>query len=305
MNLINVGIVFSILFSIQGKPIYSDRAFKSADSSFNKNQQSIVVGAGENIGSYQGKGKSNILVNKGGGATLIDLRDSATASVRGGEIAHFFLHDTSSLKMGNDDRDNISSEENGSISFLHLHDSATASIKGGEIAHIIVHDASSLSVSGNSEISHLSLHDASSVSLSDSSQIDNLTLEDDTRSEISNAQLGFLKISDRSEAHVHSLDIEGDSFSAPGVKVSGGAVVLESGTALHIYGREVNFADGKLSGIWDDGTSYEFWLIRRVKNNWFERFWRGEDSDREYFEIPQSMPKEIIFHQTKGNVGKI
>ena len=297
MNLINVGIVFSILFSIQGKPIYDDRAFKSADSSFNKNQQSIVVGAGEKIGSYQGKGKSNILMTEGGDATLIDLRDSATASVRGGEIAHFFLYDTSSLKMGNDDRDN-SLKESGSISFLHLHDSAAASIKGGEISHIIVHDAGSLSVSGNSEISHLTLHDASSVSLSDSSQIYNLTLEDDTRSEISNAQLGFLNIGDRSEAHVHSLDIEGDSFSAPGVKVSGGAVVLESGTALHIYGREVNFADGKLSGIWDDGTGYEFWLIRRVKNNWFERFWHGEDSDREYFEIPQSMPKEIIFHQT-------
>ena len=300
MNLIHtLGIAFFVSFSIQSKPIYSEnRAFKSADSSLSKNQQSVVVGAGEKIKSYEGKGASNTLVKNGGSVSYASLRDLATVFVRGGEISRLFLYDASSLKMGNDERDNISLKENGSVSFLHLYNSAVAFVKGGEIAHINLHDEGSLSVSGNSEISHLTLYDASSLLLSDSSQIYSVTLEDNTRSEISGAQLGFLDLSDRSEAHVRSLDIEGDSFTAPGVNVSGGAVILESGTTLHIYGREVNFADGKLFGIWNDGTRYEFWLIRRVKNNWFERFLSGKDGEREYFEIPKSMPNEIIFHQT-------
>lgn len=291
-------IAFLIFFFLtQSKPILSaGKALVSADSKRpNRDGQSLVVGAGEKIRSYDGKGTSNIVVTEGGSVSYLDLRDSATASVKGGEITHLFLYDTSSLKLFDRSKQDNSGDSS-SISFIYSYDSATAFIKGEEVSHINLHDTSNLSVSGDAIVSHLSLHDASSVSVSGSQKIYHLTLKDETQGEILDARVGSLTLEDRSEVHVRSLDIDGDSFSAPGIEVSGGAVILDSNTALNIYGRKIDFANGKLSGIWADGIHFEFWLIRRIRDNWFWSFWRAGDGELKY-EIPKSIPKQVIFHQ--------
>ena len=286
------------LLLIWGKPIYSEsKTFMLADSASSDRQaRSLVIGASEEMNSYEGKGRSNILVTKGGSVSFMNLRDSATASVKGGEISHLFLYDTSSLKLFDSGKQNNSAGKSSDIGFIHLHDSATALIEGEEVAHINLYNTSDLSVSGSSVISHLTLHDTSSLSVSGSQKIDHLTLEEETHGEIFDARVGSLTLRDRSVVHVRSLDIQGDLFSAPGVEVSGGAIVLGSNTALNIYGREINFADGKLSGTWVDGTHFEFWLIRRIKDNWFWSLWRAGDDELTY-EIPKSMPNQVIFHQ--------
>lgn len=266
------------LFSMLGSYVIDgSKMFALADSSSNTNQESVIVAADEEISSYKGEDKSDILV-KGGSVSWMDLHDSAAALIEKGEVGHVYLYDTSLLKLSGN-RDDTSASQSSSVSFVHLHDSAAASVKGGEISHVHLHDESSLKLSGTSEISHLTLNDSS-------------------QSEISGGQLSFLNLTDDSEAHVWLLDIEGGKFSTPEISVSGGAITIEPGTALHIYGREIRFADGKLSGIWANGTQFEFWLLRNTQKR---RFWlfKGDEEDR-HTEIPSSLPKEVIFHQTKN-----
>lgn len=292
MNRIQVsGIAFCLLLT-QGKPIFSEsRALISANSNRpNREEQSLVIGAGEKMSSYEGKNRSHILVTEGGSVSGMNLRDSAIASVVGGEVSHLYLYDTSSFSVsGSSD-----------ISHLTLEDETYGEILDARVSFLTLKNRSEVrvrSLSGSSEISHLKLHDASSISISGSLEISHLTLKDETYGEIFDARVSFLNLKDRSKVRVRSLDIQGGgSFSATGVEVSGGAVILESDTALHIYGREIDFANGKLSGIWADGTYFEFWLIRRIKDNWFWFFWRAGDDAPEY-KIPKSMPNQIIYHQ--------
>ncbi|MEL7330608.1 MAG: hypothetical protein AAFN12_00095 [Cyanobacteria bacterium J06560_2] len=95
-------------------------------------------------------------------------------------------------------------------------------------------------------------------------------------------------MADESEAHIWGVEIDGGSFITPEVTVTGGAITLETGSTLHIYGREMSFSEGALSGAWADGSPFTFALVMV-----------DEGEEGEFTEIPSSLPSEVIFYKTE------
>lgn len=186
-----------------------------------KTHNLVTVKAGEEITSYQGRGKNNISI------------------IEGGKVAH-----------------------------MSLCDSATASVKGGSASHIRMYDSSAISVSDNAKIGHLSLNDNS-------------------QGKISGGTFAFINLGGKSETHVGSLTMEDGSLQVSGVNVSGGVITLKKGATLHLYGQNISFSDGKLSGAWADGSRFKFWLVQLL----------GEGEEKK-FEFFYSMPNQVIFHNT-------
>lgn len=163
---------------------------------------------------------------------------------------------------------NISLSEGGETVRILLCDSATANIKGGTVSHIYMYDSSSIQVSGNPEISHL-------------------TLNQDSKGEITGGSFSFVNLRDNSEAYVKALKLQDGSTTASGIKITGGAITLEKGAALHIYAQKVNFSNSKLSGTWADGTKFSFWVLKKLQD------------DEKLFEFFKSMPNQVVFHKSE------
>ncbi len=202
-----------------------------------------------------------------------DGRDSTSAKEECNQFDN--THNSVTLKAGEEiafyrghDENNISVLEGGEVAHMSLCDLATASIKGGNVSHIRMYDSSAIKVFGNTKIGHLTLNDSS-------------------KSKISGGTFAFINLADNSEAHVQSLSMEDGLLQASGVDVSGGAITLKKKATLHIYGQKISFSDGKLSGIWADGTSFKFWLVQRLGYG-----------EQEKFELFDSMPNQVIFHDT-------
>lgn len=170
---------------------------------------------------------------------------------------------------GGHDDNNISVLKGGDVAHMFLCDSATASIKGGNVSHVKMYDSSAIKVSDNADIGHL-------------------TLSNSSQAKISGGTFAFINLADNSEAHIWSLNINGGSLGTPEINLSGGAITLQRGIKLHIYGKKLSFADGKLSGTWADGTSFKFWLVQNFG-----------DEQRSRYKLPDSMPGQVIFHKTE------
>lgn len=193
-----------------------------------------------------------------------------------------------------------------SVGYITLTENSTAALEGGRIAHATFRDASTVEMTGSSHISHADLTDKASITMSDAADVSHLTLSDFStaaisgRSDISHLNLqadaegtieggtiGFINLSDRSVAHIRRLSLDGGAFIAGEVNTSGGAVTYTAGTTLHIYGRSLSFADGIISGSWADGTPFALTLIESL----------GNPEEAGSFEMPTSLPSEVIFHE--------
>lgn len=169
---------------------------------------------------------------------------------------------------------NILVNEGGNAVRIDLCDSATANIKGGTSAHINMYDSSDIKVSGNSEITHLTFHE-------------------DSKGEISGGSFSFINLKDKSDVRIKSLKLQDGSTSlSSGKEISGGVITLQKGATLHIYGESLNFSNGKLSGVWADGTKFNIWLLQNSQ---------GQENR---FKLFQSMPKQVVFHKVEKPVAK-
>lgn len=214
---------------------------------------------------------------------------------------------TGSVFYDGDNNSNVVFDESSDVAYVTLIDTATVSLAGGRISHATLSDASAVEMTDSSHISHIdlmgnstltmgdeadtayiTLHDFSAVEVSENSQVSHLNLTDRAAGKILGGTFSFINLADESEAHIWRVNIDGGSAIAPGMAVSGGAVTLETGTSLHIYGRSLDFSDGKIVGAWIDETPFEFSLV--IANE------AGDGSS----EVPVSLPDEVTFHEIES-----
>lgn len=209
---------------------------------------------------YDGENNSNATFDDSSNVAYMTLTDSATVSLAGGSVSHATLSDASAVAM----------------------------TSSSHISHIDLMGNSALKISDEAEVARVTLHNFSTVEVAEDSQISHLNLTDRTEGKISGGTFGFITLEDESEAHLWDVDINGSSFVTPGVFISGGAVTIEAGTALHVYGRSLNFSDGKVSGTWTDETPFEFALVM------------VNEAKDGFAKIPRSLPNEVTFHEVKA-----
>lgn len=149
IKIFTFGVMFlSFLFLAQNFLISND----SKDSEdkkiycrFDKNPNSVTLKAGEEIAFYRGHDDNNISVLKGGHVSHMFLCDSATASIKGGNVGFINMYDSSAIEVSHN----------------------MASIKGENVAHLKMYDSSAIEVSDNADISHLTLNNSSQGKISD------------------------------------------------------------------------------------------------------------------------------------------
>ena len=214
----------------------------------------------EEIVFYDGENNSNATFDDSSNVAYMTLTDSATVSLAGGSVSHATLSAASTVAM----------------------------TSSSHISHIDLMGNSALKISDEAEVARVTLHNFSTVEVAEDSQISHLNLTDRTEGKISGGTFGFITLEDESEAHLWDVDINGGSFVTPGVFISGGAVTIEAGTALHVYGRSLNFSDGKVSGTWTDETPFEFALVM------------VNEAEDGFAKIPRSLPNEVTFHEVEA-----
>ena len=216
----------------------------------------------EEIVFYDGEHNSNVVFGENTDVAYMTLVDSATVSLAGGNVSHATLSDASAVKMQNSAR----------------------------ISHIDMMGNSTLIISDESDVTHVALHHSSTVKVSEDSYISNLNLSDRTQGSVLGGTFGFINLVDESQAHIRKMALDGGSFVTPSVSVSGGAVILEEGTELHIYGRSLNFSDGKILGFWIDETPFELPIVIANKD------------ENGLAKIPTALPPEVTFHEIENEV---
>lgn len=167
---------------------------------------------------------------------------------------------------------------------------------GVDITHFTLKDNSSVKIK-ESNISHLTLQDNSDIKLEDGSSISHINLHGKSKAVINGGNVGFLNLNDDAIAHIYGINISGGSYMTSNIKVTGGAVTYGTNSTIHIYANNTVFEGGKLSGLWQNGKYFSFWLIEKKPS---KKYKYNEPHPYVYISsIPTQMPKQIVIHKAE------
>jgi hypothetical protein len=183
------------------------------------------------------------------------------------------------------------------VGILYINDNENVLLKNNaDVPHCEMSGNSHLFVSGGVSISHLWLRDNSSVKIEQKSDISHISLYGKSKAVINGGNISFLNLNDDAVAHIYGINIEGGHYSAGNVNIKGGAVTYSPNSTIHIYADNVVFEGGKLSGLWQDGRHFSFWLIEKKPT---KRYKYNSFDHEHHSSIPTQMPKQIIIHKAE------
>ena len=135
----------------------------------------------------------------------------------------------------------------------HVHESIHGTdtiniLSGGEVAFLSSYDSTNINVQSGGHISHLHTYDNSQVSLSSGSDISHSSAYGNSHFEVNGGDVGFLSFFDFSTANLHQMD--GLSW-----------LILGSNTNIKIFGSNFLLSGSHLSGNWENGDNFKFWLL--------------------------------------------
>ncbi len=141
----------------------------------------------------------------------------------------------------------------------------------GEEPFIFLSNSSVLYAYPGSSISHLNCYDNSSVIIY-GGEISHLTMNNNSQVTINYAEdIGHFYLHDQSKADIHNIkDLSW--------------LVTSNDSVANVYGSAFNYDSGHLSGIWENGISFNFWALK------------GQGYGKPPLSPSDTMPNNIIFH---------
>ncbi len=219
---------------------------------------------------------------------LVDASDNVAISVtKGTKVAHLSASGHAKVKLG----------EGAEASQLTVSGDAAAALDDCPgMVSVDVSDNATLTANRGTKVAHLSASGRAEVTLNAGAEAGHVTGSGDSRFHILGGALGDLRLSGRSEVEIRKAVFLGVNLSTPTVSVSGGVITFTPGSAIHLHAGEVALANGKVTGAWENGDRFSFWLIEGDP--------RESDPSRA-LRRPKSPPKELIVHPFPGAKGGI
>lgn len=219
----------------------------------------------------------------------------------------FFLNSASALAATVNGTNHLTISDN-SITSLYAYDTASVQVvNGGDLPFYYGYNSTSLGMLGGSSVSYVNLFDQAIVAMSADSNASYVNLANQASAQIQSGAtishfsayntsqasilggtFSFLNLLDNSHANISSVFFNGGLFIGSGISVDGGALTYAPGASADVYVQQAVFSNGMLSGTWEDGTNFSFWVISRLLDG----------NGNEYFELPNTLPQQITLHQT-------
>ncbi|MDR1007331.1 MAG: hypothetical protein LBL65_02045 [Campylobacteraceae bacterium] len=185
------------------------------------------------------------------------------------------------------------------LGILYIKNNEDLSFKKDTVVpHCEMSDNLHLFIEEGADISHLTLQDNSSIEMEEASSISHINLYGKSKAAINGGNVSFLNLNDDAVAHIYGININGGSYMSQNVKVIGGVVTYSPNSTIHIYANNVVFEGGKLSGLWQNGKHFSFWLIEKKPD---KRYKYNEPHAGGYAlsSIPIQMPKQVVVHKAE------
>jgi uncharacterized protein YecT (DUF1311 family) len=190
-----------------------------------------------------------------------------------------------------DGRDAIGGEEQVALSatvpFLQLQEHAQVTLQpGAYVASLHATDRSQVFLNAGVRVAFLTASGNATITLNAGTDAGHVHTSGDAMVFIAGGTLASLTLMGKSQAHIRQMTIRGGTFAAPGVAISGDALVYAAEASVHLYATELDFYQGKLTGIWGTGEPFAFWMVERQETG----------GGNETFSVPQMFPRQVIVH---------
>ncbi len=136
---------------------------------------------------------------------------------------------------------------------------------GSKIGTILANESSDIQVKAGSEVAAITAEDSSTTSIQSGSTISTFSGFKQSTINVFGGDISWLQLYDQSVANIFYAD----DLSW---------LLVSADSQVNIYGKEFNFSNGHLSGVWKNGESFSFWAKDSVLSP------------------SASMPKGIVFH---------
>lgn len=133
----------------------------------------------------------------------------------------------------------------GQIAYMVAYDTSSVHISGGHVSHLFANNAASVTMMFG-DVSHLTLNDSTNVVVG-GGEVGHLTLTGSARGTVANGTISWLNVYDNSTATL---------LGAPALSW----LVVSETSHVDIYVADAVYGNGHLSGTWQDGTPFEFWV---------------------------------------------
>lgn len=248
--------VFADPFTVNGGLVINNRV-KGMD--FRAGEKAVLV-EGARVSSLTVAGEAEVLIKAGAKVDFLKTKDHS----------------------------NVTAETGAEVVRVEATGHSTVSLNGGmETGYLDASDNAAVSVNKRAKVSRLTASGHAKVTLGEGAEVSHLTGSGDSRVHIQGGGFGGLYLSGNSQADIRKAVFKGVNLSTQTVSVSGGVITFTADSTIHLHAGEVSLRNGKVTGVWEDGERFSFWLIEGNLGN------HGPYQELRRSETP---PKQLVVH---------